>query len=178
MHGKQETKEGQKIKMGFDIKFTDNSGLVLSALESAVENSLEEIGLRGEGYAVQNAPVGTPESTQIKHYKGGSLKNSITHKVVGNTVHIGTNITSVVKHYDTEGNRLADTKEPYAIYVELGTGKYATNKDGRKSPWMWIDHWGERHWTEGIQPTHFLRDSIANHQKEYINAIKNNLKGK
>ena len=68
--------------MGFDLKFTDNSGLVLSALDEAVGRALEEIGQRGEGHAVQNAPVGTPESTQIKHYKGGSLKNSITHKVV------------------------------------------------------------------------------------------------
>lgn len=166
--------------MGFDIKFTDNSGLVLSALDEAVGRALEEIGLRGEGHVVMNkdTPVGTPESTGIQHYKGGSLRNSITHKVVGNTVHIGTNLKVRTRHYDTEGNRLEDTMEPYPLYLELGTGIYAENNDGRKSPWIWIDHWGERHWTKGIQPTHFLRDSIANHQKEYEKVIKNKLKGK
>lgn len=151
--------------MGFDIKFTDNSGLVLSALDEAVGRSLEEIGLRAEGHAVQNAPVGTPESTGVQHYKGSSLKNSITHKVVENTVHIGTNIKS-------------ENGFPYGIAVELGTGIYAANKDGRKSPWAWQDKNGDWHWTKGIKPTHFLKNAIANHQKEYEKVIKNNFKGK
>ncbi len=151
--------------MGFDIKFTDNSGLVLSALESAVGNSLEEIGLRGEGYAVQNAPVGTTRSTGVDYYEGGFLKESITHKVVGDTVHIGTNIKSRAGF-------------PYGVAVELGTGIYATDGSGRKNPWKWKDENGEWHWTKGIQPTHFLRNAISKHQQEYINAIKNNLKGK
>ncbi len=149
----------------FEIKFTDNSGLVLSALDNAVGLAAEEIGLRGEGHAAGNAPVGTPESTGIQHYKGGSLKNSITHKAVGNTVYIGTNIK-------------AENGFPYGIAVELGTGIYATDKNGRKSPWAWKDKNGDWHWTKGIKPTHFLKNAMTKHKKEYMNVIKNKMKGK
>lgn len=151
--------------MGFDIKFTDNSRVILSQLDNAVGLALEEIGLRGEGYAVQNAPVGTPESTGIQHYQGGSLKNSITHKVVGNSVHIGTNIKS-------------ENGFPYGIAVELGTGIYADDGKGRKSPWAWEDKNGEWHWTKGIKATHFLRNAIYKHRNEFRNVIQSRLKGK
>lgn len=159
-----------------NFKVTDNRNAIISALESAVENTLEEIGLRAEGYAVMNAPVGTPESTGIEQYRGGSLRNSITHKVVGNSVHIGTNIKSKVKHYDNEGNVTGETDEPYGLYVEMGTGIYADNNQGRKSPWMWTDKWGEKHWTKGIRPTHFLRNSISEHLDEYQKVIERNMK--
>lgn len=151
--------------MGFDLKFIDNSSLVLSQLDNAVGLALEEIGLRAEGHAIGNAPVGTPESTGVHHYKGGSLKNSITHKVVGNTVFVGTNIKSRAGF-------------PYGIAVELGTGIYATDGSGRKSPWAWQDENGDWHMTKGRKPTHFLRNAITKHRKEYINAIRNKLKGK
>ena len=159
-----------------NFKITDNRTAVVSALESAVEKSLEEIGLRAMGYAIMNAPAGTPESTGIVKYKGGSLRNSITYKVVENSVHVGTNITSKVQHYDKDGNKLGETKEPYGLYVELGTGVYADNNQGRKSPWVWTDKNGKRHWTKGIKPTHFLRNSISEHMDEYKKIVEDGLK--
>ncbi len=151
--------------MGFDLKFTDNSGLVLSQLDDAVGLALEEVGLRAESHAVGNAPVGTTRSTGVDNYEGGFLRESITHKVVGNTVFVGTNIKS------REGF-------PYGVAVELGTGIYATDGKGRKNPWKWQDENGEWHWTKGRKPTHFLRNAMTKHKKEYMNAIKNKLKGK
>ena len=75
----------------------DNSQQVLSALEQAVERSLEKIGLTAEAYAKLECPVDT-----------GRLRNSITHEVrTGEkAVYIGTNVE-------------------YAPYVELGTSKMA-----------------------------------------------------
>lgn len=80
----------------------DNSELVMQASEEAIERALEAIGLTAEGYAKKKAPVGTPESTGIPGYIGGTLRNSISHDVKDNTVYIGTNVY-------------------YAVYVELGT---------------------------------------------------------
>lgn len=45
----------------------------------------------------------------------GTLKRSITHEIEGNTGIVGTNME-------------------YAPYVEYGTGLFATNGDGRKTP--------------------------------------------
>ncbi|MDE6780861.1 MAG: hypothetical protein K2J40_05310 [Ruminococcus sp.] len=147
-----------------NFKITDNRTAVVSALESAVGKTLEEIGMRAMGYAVMNAPVGTPESTGIVGYRGSSLKNSINYKVVENSVHVGTNITS------------GETNEPYGLYVELGTGVYADNGQGRKSPWIWTDKNGKKHWTKGIKPTHFLRNSISEHLDEYRKVVIDGLK--
>lgn len=78
---------------------------VKSALQSKAQKALESIGLLAEGYAKALCPVGTPESTGIKGYIGGTLRNSLTHQVVGSEiVYIGTNVE-------------------YGKYVELGTVK-------------------------------------------------------
>lgn len=68
--------------------------------------ALEMLGMQAEKYAKALCPVGTPESTGIKGYMGGTLRNSITHKVDAGqgVVYIGTNVE-------------------YAPYVELGTVK-------------------------------------------------------
>lgn len=68
--------------------------------------ALEMLGMKAEKYAKALCPVGTPESTGIKGYMGGTLRNSITHKVDAGqgVVYIGTNVE-------------------YAPYVELGTVK-------------------------------------------------------
>ncbi len=77
----------------------------MSELESAVSRALEIIGGTAEGYAKQLCPVGTPESTGIKGYVGGTLRNSITHQMEGkNAVIIASNVH-------------------YAPFVELGTVK-------------------------------------------------------
>lgn len=157
--------------MSNDIVFKDNSSLILSALDDAAYSALEEIGQRAVAYAKANAPVGTPESTQIKGYVGGSLKKSITHKVVNNEVYIGTNLKKKVK--DKNGKEI---EVPYPIYVEVGTGKYASDGSGRKSPWGWKDKNGKEHWTAGIEPRHYLKKSVADHIDEYRKVLEDKLK--
>lgn len=78
----------------------------LHELDAKKEKILEILGLKAEKYAKALCPVGTPESTGIPGYMGGTLRNSITHQVEAeaSAVHIGTNVE-------------------YAPYVELGTVK-------------------------------------------------------
>ena len=148
-----------------DVQFTDNSAKVLEALHAACERGLEEIGQTAEKYAVVKTPVDT-----------GNLRNSMTHAVHGETVYIGSNTS-------------------YATYVEWGTGRFATNGNGRKGWWVYVAGSDkatvnpvkkiytyeearkimailrkkglDAHMTEGMQPAHMIRDSVADHAAEY-----------
>lgn len=144
----------------FSLDFADNSHEIMQQFETACLTALEEIGIRAEGYAVANAPVGTTKSTNIQGYNGGDLRKSLTHKVVGYEVYVGTNLTT------PDG-------APYPLYVEYGTGIYADNGKGRQSPWVWRDKNGDYHWTRGIKPQHFLLKAITEHDDEYKNILKN-----
>lgn len=144
----------------FQIDFADNSDDVLARFDEICLAALEEIGMRAEAYASANAPVGTTESTNIQHYSGGTLRQSITHMVVGYEVYVGTNLTT------PDG-------APYPVYVEYGTGIYADNGQGRQSPWVWRDKNGDYHWTRGIPPHHFLLKAVTQHDSEYMNVLQN-----
>ena len=72
------------------VDFKDNSEQVLSAMEKAIKNGLEAIGLTAEGHAKKETPVDT-----------GRLRNSISHVTDEDAAYIGTNVE-------------------YAPYVELG----------------------------------------------------------
>lgn len=77
---------------------------VKKELSQKIEKVLEDIGLKAESSAKLLCPVGTPESTGIAGYIGGTLKNSIAYLVEAPTVYIGTNVE-------------------YAPYVEFGTSR-------------------------------------------------------
>lgn len=143
--------------MSNDIKIKLNDNMVRQAFNEQATAGLEEIGLRAEDYAAALTPVGTPESTGIQGYIGGTLKNSMTHKVVGKAVYIGTNVE-------------------YAPYVELGTGIYATDGTGEQSPWIWIDKNGKGHWTRGMKPNHMIKKAASEHNDEYKDVLKKHLK--
>lgn len=150
--------------MGFEITLNDNSGEILAALTEHLAAANEAVGLAMEAHVKEGTPVGTPASTSIKNYHGGSLRKSITHKVIDNTVYVGTNMK-------------APNGAPYPIYVELGTGIYAADGNGRKSPWVWRDKNGKFHYTRGIKPTHFMRNALSSpeHIKEYKEIYENTL---
>lgn len=135
-----------------DFTITDNTDEVIAVKDEAIERALEAIGLQAEGYAKMLCPVGTPESTGIEGYHGGTLRNSITHTTErtseGDSAIIGSNVE-------------------YAPYVEAGTGIYADNGNGRKDPWTWVDENGKSHKTSGMKPRHYLKNAIADHLSEY-----------
>lgn len=148
----------------YDVTITSHTSDVISQMKRDGIAALEEVGLRAVGYAKMKAPVGTPESTGIEGYVSNGLRQSITHRVVGNEVYIGT-------------NKKAENGAPYPLYVEMGTGIHATNHDGRQSPWTWYDKNGKAHFTHGIKPVHYLRDSVSDHKAEYKRVFLKYLEG-
>lgn len=126
-----------------DVQITDNSPQFKAALEQACARALEIVGGKAESYAKGLVPVDT-----------GTLRNSITHQVDGNTVMIGSAVH-------------------YAPYVELGTGKEYS------PPPEWMQNNAERGHGLGSynrNPKPYLRPAVENHIDEYKNVIENELK--
>lgn len=136
----------------------DNTQEVLEALEGAVEKIMTIIGMKAEKYAKARCPVGTPESTGKKGYRGGTLRNSITFEVESEgtsaEVAIGSNVE-------------------YAPYVELGTGPYfQTPPEWEQFDVAESDGTGNSY----VKPRPFLRPAIEDHISEYKNIIDSELK--
>lgn len=91
-----------------EIHIEDHSNEILRDLQRNMNRALEEIGLQAQKYAIMKTPTDT-----------GNLKNSISHLVKEDSVYIGTNVE-------------------YGIYVELGTGRYASNGKGRPGWWVYV----------------------------------------
>ena len=137
------------------VQVIDNSAEVLAGLKRAKARALEIIGLKAEGYAKRLCPVGTVESTGKKGYRGGTLRNSITHTVDGDTVSIGSNVE-------------------YAPYVELGTGPHF------EPPPDWETFTSKRGSGVGrgyVKPRRYLQPAIEEHKDEYKTIAENELKG-
>lgn len=135
-----------------NVKFEDHSKEVLDALHEAAQRAMEACGQTAEGYAKKLAPVGDT----------GNLRNSIAHKVVADK-----------PKYEA----IVGTDVEYGVYQELGTGVYAVNGDGRKTPWVYKDDNGNWHRTVGNKPQPFLKPAIADHMKTYQEIIEQELKG-
>lgn len=111
-----------------------------SRVEQALDVSLMRAGFVIEGLAKEKCPVDT-----------GRLRSSVTtatDRAEGNGVHsvtVGTNVE-------------------YAPYIEYGTGIYAENGNGRKTPWRWVGDsvkWKGGHTTRGSHAYPFLRPALA-----------------
>ncbi len=138
-----------------NVRFTDNSAEVLAELSRAKARALEVIGLKAEGYAKRLCPVGTVESTGIKGYRGGTLRNSITHTVDSDVLSVGSNI-------------------PYAAYVELGTGPHF------EPPPDWETFSSKRGSGVGrgyVKPRRYLQPAIEEHAGEYKTIMESELRG-
>lgn len=137
------------------VKFTDNSGAVLAELERTKKKVLKTIGERAERYAKELCPVGTSESTGIQGYRGGTLRDSITNRVNGDKMELGSNVK-------------------YAPYVELGTGPHFT------PPPEWEKFTTERGKGIGkayVKPRPFIRPAIEDHRDEYKSIAERELQG-
>ena len=75
------------------------------------------------------------------------------------------------KQSATIGNPLEN-----AIYEEFGTGEYALNGDGRKTPWSYQDEKGQWHYTRGKHPTRMLFKAFTSLKKPIQQALETKLK--
>ena len=137
----------------FTIKITaDHTDEVLRDLEGAKERILEAWGQQGVSHVKQ---IITAES----RVDTGAMRNSITHEVDNG-----------------DGKVYVGTNNEYAIYNEYGTGIYADNGNGRKTPWRYVDAHGEGHWTRGMKPIHMIKNGIGDHISEFKQIAENELK--
>ena len=133
-----------------NVVIRNNSNALLRELENKKVEILESIGIQAQSQAVINVRNAGRVDT-------GRLKNSISYTVIGNTVFIGSNV-------------------PYAVWHEVGSGIYADDGNGRKSPWAYQDSKGQWHNTKGLKPIHFLKNAIADHISDYEQIAVNILK--
>lgn len=139
--------------MNVEIK-NDNTKQIIAAKDAAVNRALNVIGMKVEKYAKALCPVGTVESTGKKGYRGGTLRNSITHEVSGETVTVGSNVE-------------------YAPYVELGTGPFFT------PPPEWEQFESSKGSGIGHGYVHarpYLRPAVEDHLTEFKDVILRELK--
>lgn len=109
----------------------------------AVQHGLEAAAIRVETAAKEKCPV-----------DDGTLRANITHRVMFNIAVIGAN---------TE----------YAPYVELGTGLFAVNGDGKKDvPWVYQDAKGDWHTTSGQHPQPFLYPALTENTNKIADDVK------
>lgn len=109
-----------------------------------------------EKAAVKNCPVDT-----------GNLQQSITSETPGPSD-------------DPVG--IVGTNTDYAPYVEMGTGLFAVNGDGRTDvPWKYQDDKGNWHTTSGQEPQPFLgpalRDNVDKVVGKIAGGIREDLEG-
>lgn len=129
----------------FEVSAEFHIDEVMTAAGAQVQKGLEMCGLAAEGYAKLLCPV-----------DNGTLRNSITHTVVGEDCYIGTNME-------------------YGPYVELGTGIHY--EGGRRTSWVYQDSEGNWHMTDGQRPQPFIKPAVADHVGEYKSILENALKG-
>lgn len=76
---------------------------------------------------------------------------------------------------------IVGTNKEYAPYVEMGTGLFSTNKDGRHTPWVYKDAKGNEHVCIGQKPQPFLQPALQENidtiKRHIANGIREDLKG-
>ena len=107
-----------------------------------IQIPLEKACLLVENKAKENCPVQT-----------GYLRRSITHEINGNEGIIGTNVE-------------------YAPYVEFGTGIFATEGNGRQTPWRYQTADGQWYTTKGHKAEPFLGPALENNKEEILKIFK------
>lgn len=119
-----------------NVEFVDNSQKISAEIERKVIAWLHEASGEIQGQAARNSRVDS-----------GQLKGSWKYKVNENSLEA--QIGSPLEN---------------AIWEEFGTGEYAVNGNGRKTPWKYQDRKGKWHTTTGKTPTHALEKACKSKQ--------------
>ena len=130
------------------VEYTNNSAKIKTAINTAVKNFLTEAVGEIQAATIRNSRTDT-----------GQTKGSYEYKVVtGNdegTVYVGSNYQN-------------------AIWEEYGTGEYALQGNGRKTPWVYRDRHGKWHRTRGKTPNKPLKkafDSLSGKLEARLAAV-------
>ena len=168
------------MSIDFEVTFTDRTADIIKAIEERGVVALNAVGIQAVSHAQANIRRAGIIDT-------GRLRNSITYTtkmVRGSTTNYKTNKQgeviqdSSVQVQTMEKNTVViGTAVSYGVWHEVGTGIYASDGTGRKTPWSYYDSEGVQHWTRGVRATHYLRNAIADNKEEYRQIILRYLKG-
>lgn len=162
------------------VHVEDNSKEVLDALQNAVERGLMAIGEQAVTHAKDNL-------TSLGAVDTGRLRNSITYALSG---HPGRTL-KYTKEMQKAGREAAPLEIRvsednvvyigsavfYAPYIELGTGQYSSVGGGTsKKSWVYRDEFGQMHIGKPQKPRPYLKPAVADHQKEYMDMLRESLK--
>jgi HK97 gp10 family phage protein len=128
------------------VKVVNNTLKVKAELLKNINKGLEAVGLYAEGEVKRRAPVDT-----------GDLRSSVASEVYPDKVRIGSD-------------------KNYAVYVEMGTGLYAEEGNGRKTPWVYEGRDGKMYQTKGQKPQPYLRSGIEENINQIVTIFENNVK--
>ncbi len=90
----------------------------------------------------------------------------------GNTKNSWIYVVDSAKGEATVGNPLEN-----AIWEEFGTGQYALNGDGRKTPWVYKDAKGNWHRTSGKRPKRALQKAFISCRVKMQKRLEDILRG-
>lgn len=62
--------------------------------------------------------------------------------------------------------------EEVSLWLEMGTGEYAVEGNGRRGGWKYKDDQGKWHFTYGIKPTRMLHNAFVSLKSAIINRAK------
>src|SRR5699024_3637095 len=126
------------------MEFKDHSQDGKDAIQRATIKWRFEASMLVEGRAVALAPVQTAR-----------LRNSIDYVVDENELigYVGSPVE-------------------YAVFLELGTGEFASNGLGRKGGWVYQDPSGEWFFTWGQEPQPYLRPAFRTSKSEIESLAK------
>ena len=133
------------------IKYESHFPEAKKAIAEAEENGLIALGMYIQDQAKRNISKERAIDTSY-------LRNRIDYKVdmTSRSVAVGTNVE-------------------YAIYVELGTGIYASGGRGRQTPWAYEYKGikGAKGWriTRGMKPRYFLTNAFNKNHAEMSNVF-------
>lgn len=142
------------------VEFVSHIDHVVNATNKVLERAAEIIGGMMETKAklyITDAVYASPAGWYVRT---GNLRNSITHETMTDDHSVTIAIGSAVE---------------YAPYVELGTGIYAEDGKGRKTPWRYLGSDGNWHTTSGMPARPYIRPAVENHIKEYQEVLQSEL---
>ena len=179
--------------MNANFTIIDNSTTILSELQSKIDTALEAVGLQAEAHAKNNIKQTIPREHSSS--TTGHLRNSITH-IVKNDYN---------DNYHEVKKVIIGSNVPYAVFNEIGTGKWNSEGNGRQGWWVYVEGSSayspsrnvgktytedearrimailrskglEAHMTQGMKPVHFLKRAIEENKNEYRAMIEYYLK--
>lgn len=131
------------------LHFENNSVEVKEALDQACIGWLYEAAGELESQTKRNTPV---DSGQLKSSWDYDIDEYTQKAVIGSPLQ-------------------------NAIWNEFGTGQYALNGDGRKTPWKYQDRKGQWHTTTGKRPRRSLEKAFNSLKTKLQQALEDKLKG-